>query len=243
MNEPNAVAKHEAFRFLAASDLPVRPIDWLLTDFLEQNSLAVLYGGSNKDKSLLALDLSGCLATNTPFHGQAVRQSAVFFITSEGLSSIARRLRAWSAHNGVNLKDAPLFISSHPADMGIEAHISGVASAITQLSEATGHAPALIVVDNLLRNFSGDENSPADISHFVRLADLLISRLNVAVLVIHSGHSSSRGLSALKDAVDGEYELSRSADNRLCTLSARKIKNAPEPAPLTFEPIDFLENR
>jgi len=125
-NEPRAVDQDESFRFIAASDLPVLPIDWLVCDYLEQNTLAVLYGRQDKDKTLLALDLSCCVATNTPYHGQAVREGAVFYLTGEDLLGIARRLRDWSAHNDISLQDSLLFISSYTADFAPTTHITHV---------------------------------------------------------------------------------------------------------------------
>lgn len=227
-----------SIRFVPASKLPVNPIDWLVADYLEQNTLAVLYGGPGKGKSFFAIDLACCVATGTPFHGQAVRQGAVFYIAGEGHQGLARRLRAWSMHHRVSLDDEPLYISSGPVDMANSMHAAEVEEILHELSEQSGHDPSLIVIDTLSRNFSGDENSAADVGRFVRRADLLRNPWQATTVIVHhSGKDSERGArgsSVLKGAVDAEYELTRNVD-RLITLSTRKMKDAPEPAPQTFE--------
>lgn len=246
-NEPRTVDPDEAvadssprsFGFFAAGDLSVQPIKWLVDGYLEQNTMAVLYGGSETDNWILALDLSCCVATNTLFHGQTVHQGAVFYIAGASHGGIAQRLHGWSENNDVSLKNAPLYISSHPVDLTIAAHITQVALEITALSEATSHAPALIVIDTLSRRFSGNEYSAADMGRLVRLVDELRSRWNATVMVL-SDLNSTRGSSTLDSAADAVYELSRTTGDRLITLNARKMRNTPEPAPKTFDLVKFL---
>ena len=48
-----------SIRFVAASQLPVSPIDWLVADYLEQNTLAVLYGAPGKG-TLISRGLVRC---------------------------------------------------------------------------------------------------------------------------------------------------------------------------------------
>ena len=115
-----------SIRFVAASQLPVNPIDWLVADYLEQNTLAVLYGGPGKGKSFFAIDLACCVATGTPFHDQAVRQGAVFYIAGEGHQGLARRLRACSTHHRVSLDDEPPYVSCGPGDMANPVHAAEV---------------------------------------------------------------------------------------------------------------------
>ena len=179
---------------MAASQLPVNPIDWLVADYLEQNTLAVLYGGPGKGKSFFAIDLACCVATGTPFHDQAVRQGAVFYIAGEGHQGLARRLRACSTHHRVSLDDEPPYVSCGPGGMANPVHAAEVEEIFHELSEQSGHVPSLIVIDTLSRNFSGDENSAADIGRFVRRADLLRNPWQATTVIIHhSGKDSERG--------------------------------------------------
>ena len=228
------------FRFVAAGEMPIKPVAWLIHRYLEKDTLAVMFGPPGKGKSFIALDLSCCIATDTAFHGLPVAQGAVFYIAGEGHNGIARRLNAWAVLNGVSLDGAPLFISEGPTDLASAANAARVAEAVQALADKTGAHPELIVIDTLARNFGGDENSATDVGQFVRHVDIhLRHRWKATTLIVHhsgkDGERGARGSSALKGAADAEYEVSRHDDDKLIRLTARKMKDADEPPPLAFE--------
>ncbi len=230
----------EAFRFVSADNMPIKPACWLVRDYIEENALAVLYGQPGKGKSFIALDMSCCIATGTDFHGHKVTAGAVFYIAGEGHNGLARRLHAWSQHSGRTLENAPLFISEGATDLANEENATRVAEAVKRLTEMTGNTPVLIVIDTLARNFGGDENSAADMGKFVRHVDMhLRNRWKATTLIVHhsgkDGDRGARGSSALKGAADAEYEVSRQEGDKLIRLTPRKMKDAEEPPPLAFE--------
>ncbi len=226
------------FRFVAACDLPVNPIAWLIDGYIEADALAVLYGPPGKGKSFLALDMSCCIATGLPFHGHDVKPGAVFYIAGEGHNGLARRLRAWAQHNDAEMP-ALLFVSEAPTDLASASNAAKVAEAVHQLADATGESPVLIIIDTMARNFSGDENSATDVGHFIRNADALRRHWKATVVIVHhsgkNGERGARGSSALKGAADAEYEVSRNDDDKLIRLTPRKMKDAEEPPSLAFE--------
>lgn len=225
-------------RFVAACDLQVRPIEWLIQGFFEADTLATLYGSPGKGKSFLALDISCCIAKGIPFHGHAVKRGAVFYIAGEGHNGIARRVRAWAQHHGTEMPEH-LFISSAPSDLSNALATQELMEAVERLAKQHGVTPTLIVIDTMARNFAGDENSAMEVGNFVRNADCLRRQWNSTVLIVHhsgkDGEKGARGSSALKGAVDAEYEVTRSTDDGLIRLSARKMKDADAPPPLAFE--------
>lgn len=232
------LASTPPFRFVAACDMPVNPIAWLIDSYIEADALAVLYGPPGKGKSFLALDMSCCIATGLPFHGHEVKRGAVFYIAGEGHNGLARRLRAWAQHNDTEMP-ALLFVSEAPTDLASASNATNVAEAVHQLADTTGESPVLIVIDTMARNFGGDENSATDVGQFIRNADTLRRRWKATVLIVHhsgkNGERGARGSSALKGAADAEYEVSRNEDDQLIRLTPRKMKDAEEPSPLTFE--------
>ena len=225
-------------RFVAACDMQVLPVDWLIHRYIEADTLAVLYGAPGRGKSFLALDMSCCIAKGLPFHGQAVRRGAVFYIAGEGHNGIARRLRAWVRNNGTEMPEY-LFISDAPTDLSDARSVWEITEAMHQLATRHGVTPTLIVIDTMARNFAGDENSAMDVGSFVRNADHLRRQWGATVLIVHhsgkDGDKGARGSSALKGAVDAEYEVTRSTDDGLIRLTARKMKDADTPPPLAFE--------
>ena len=237
---PLAAIGGPTFRFVAAGEMPVKPVAWLIHRYLEKDTLAVMFGPPGKGKSFIALDLSCCIATDTAFHGLPVTQGAVFYIAGEGHNGIARRLSAWASLNGVSLDGAPLFISEGPTDLASAVNAAQVAEAVQALADKTGKHPALIVIDTLARNFGGDENSATDVGQFVRHVDIhLRHKWKATTLIVHhsgkDGERGARGSSALKGAADAEYEVSRHDEDKVIRLTARKMKDADEPPPLAFE--------
>ncbi|MGQ7815786.1 AAA family ATPase [Metapseudomonas furukawaii] len=235
---PTEPALESPFPFVAACDMPVKPVVWLVHGYIEEDALAVLYGPPGKGKSFFALDVSCCIATGTLFHGHGVKPGAVFYIAGEGHNGLARRLRAWAEYNRCDMP-ALLFVSVAPTDLSSATNAAKVAAAVQQLADATGETPVLIVIDTMARNFGGDENSATDVGQFVGNADALRRRWKATVLIVHhsgkDGEKGARGSSALKGAADAEYEVSRSDADKLIRLTPRKMKDAEEPPPLAFE--------
>ncbi|VVQ14186.1 hypothetical protein PS934_04061 [Pseudomonas fluorescens] len=233
-------ARAPAFRFVTAGNMPIKPIAWLVREYIEEDTFAVLYGPPGKGKSFFALDVACCIATGTDFHGHEVKKGAVFYIAGEGHNGIARRLAAWAKFNGVSLAGAPLFVSEGPTDLASATNAARVAEAVQQLAEATGETPVLIIIDTLARNFGGDENSATDVGQFVRHVDIhLRHKWKATTLIVHhsgkDGERGARGSSALKGAADAEYEVSRNDEDKIIRLTPRKMKDAEEPPPLAFE--------
>lgn len=226
------------FRFVAASDMPIKPVAWLVESYIEEDALTVMYGPPGKGKSFVALDLSCCIASGMPFHGHLVKPGVVIYIAGEGHNGIARRLHAWGQHNDTALPEL-LFVSEAPTDLSSETNAAKVAEAVKQIAEATGESPVLIVIDTMARNFGGDENSATDVGHFIRNVDALRRHWKATVLIVHhsgkDGERGARGSSALKGAADAEYEVSRSNEDNLVRLIPRKMKDAEEPSSLAFE--------
>jgi hypothetical protein len=228
------------FRFVAAYDLPVKPIAWLVHKIIEADTLAVMFGAPGEGKSFLALDLSCCIATGTDFHGHEVEQGAVFYIAGEGHNGIARRLKAWSTHNDVSLSGAPLYVSEGATDLASATNAAMVAEAVQRLAKESGATPVMIVVDTLARNFGGDENKATDVGQFVRhVDDHLRRKWKATTLIVHhsgkDGDRGARGSSALKGAADAEYAVSRNEDDKVIRLIPRKMKDSEEPPPMAFQ--------
>lgn len=227
------------FNFVAAGEMPINPIAWLVHGYIEQDAFTVMFGPPGKGKSFVALDVSCCIATGALFHCYEVKQGPVFYIAGEGHNGLARRLRAWELHNNIQLRGAPLYISEGSTDLAHATNALRVSEAVQQIAEMTGRAPVLIVIDTLARNFGGDENSASDMGSFIRLVDShLRHKWKATVLIVHhsgkDGDRGARGSSALKGAADAEYEVSRNDDN-IIRLTPRKMKDAEEPPPLAFE--------
>jgi KaiC/GvpD/RAD55 family RecA-like ATPase len=237
----DAPAMISHFAFLNVGDMVgnLKPIDWLVKGYVERDSMAVIFGEPGHGKSFVAIDVACSVATGAEWHGRTVKQGAVFYIAGEGHNGLARRFAAWSKARGVSLSDAPLYVSNRSASLTDGMSAAQVAEAVQQLADATGATPSLIVVDTLARNFgAGDENSAADMGRFVANLDNALRHPWKATVAIvhHSGKDTSkgaRGSTALRGAVDAEYEIARD-DTGLIRMQPHKMKDAENPEPLAF---------
>ena len=212
-------------------------VEWLVRGMIERESLALLFGDSGAGKSFVALGITAAIATGTDWHGHRTAAGPVAFLAGEGHGGISRRLKAIEIHQGIGIKDAPIFVSRRAVAMLDAKAVDALVSELDALPEP----PALIVIDTVARAMSGgDENAASDVSGFVAACDRLKSRYRAAVLLIHHvGHGSkdrARGSSALRASLDVEMLLSRpSGTDGVVSLTATKLKDGAPFAPHYFE--------
>lgn len=229
-----------SFRFLGLDELlsEPRPTRWLIRDYLEESSLACLFGASGSMKSFVALDMGLCLATGKPWHGQDVGEPGpVFYICGEGFNGVAKRLRAWFIENDVDQNAVPFFVSNSSVEFLDGDSLQTAIAAIDELAAACG-APKLVIVDTLARNFGpGDENSTQDMGAFVAALDSIRAKFGCAVLTVHhtglNETNRARGASAFRAAMDFEYRLESKESVRV--LACTKSKDHEEPKSMAFE--------
>jgi len=228
------------FRLVRVADLKVKQPRWLIRDLLEGDSLGLIFGDPGSLKSFLAIDWSCRIATGTDFHGRSVEQGPVVYIAGEGQNGLKRRFQAWSIRNQVSLDGVPLYASTMPAALTDEVSALEVSAEVDTVADESRESPSLVVIDTVARNFgAGDENSTQDMGAFIQAADMIRTRHQATVLLVHhTGHADktrARGAMALKAALDAEY---RTDKDELGTvrLVATKMKDAPEPEPMAFKP-------
>jgi RecA-family ATPase len=226
-------ADKPGFELVAASELTLKPkpINWLIRDLIEQESISLLYGPPASGKSLFALDWAFCCAAGLDWEGRSTHRSGVVIIAGEGFAGYARRLKALESKYGIK---APgnLLLSKQSAQLQDPGSCDDVVKAI----QRSGIEVCLVIIDTLNRNIDADENSSRDIAAFVSNLDHFFKPLGAAILVVHhSGHNESgrsRGSSAIRAAMDGEYCVSK--DESAITLTCTKSKDFEVPKPLYF---------
>lgn len=210
------------------------PVEYLVDELIEHPSMALVFGPPGAGKSFATLAMAASVATGTPWLGRDVKQGAVFYLAGEGHAGIGRRLKGWELHHGVELANAPLYVSKVPAALMDKASALSVEAAIVAMTKATGISPAMVVIDTLARNMGdGDENSNADIGRFVHHIDALRLRLGITVVVVHhTGHQDTgraRGGSALNAAMDVSFLVDG------LSVTQTKTKEGANAAPIGIE--------
>lgn len=217
--------------FTRADQVQIKPVDWLIENWIARDSLAGIVGPSGSCKSFLAVDWACRVATGTPWQGNAVKRGAVFILAGEGRNGLRKRIEGWSAHNNIRIEGAPLYLATqlprldHITTAALMEEVDALAA---EASDDSAAQPALIIVDTLARAMAGDENSSKDMGLMIECADWLRERYPgcVVALVHHSGHgpqNRARGSSAFYAALDSEVQLKplKSGDVQLWASKAK----------------------
>lgn len=210
----------------------IPPPEPLVAEWLDLESLAVLYGRPGGGKSFLAIDIALHVATSSWWHHYAVAGGNVLYVAAEGRRGLGIRQRAWRMHNRHH---APIpNIRWLPRAVNLLDPVN--AQALIELAAEV--QPTLVVIDTLARSMiGGDENASRDMGRAVDAADRIKHRTGACVLLVHhSGKDQAqgaRGHSSLLGAVDTELELKNAGDGIL-TLANTKQKESIEQAPLRF---------
>lgn len=228
-------------RLLDVSELieNIKPIDWLVRGYIENDSLALIYGAPGSGKSFVTVDLACSIATGTDWFGHKVKPGSVYYIAGEGHNGLARRFKGWKESHQKLLPPGVLYKSAGATQLMSDEHIIELSEDIYQTAEQTGVKPVAIFIDTLARNFgNGDENSTQDMSRVIALVDQHLRQrfLCLVVIVHHTGHNAerARGSSALKAAVDSEYEVTKD-DSGNVTIRGTKMKDAELPPELILK--------
>lgn len=190
--------------------------NYVVKGWFDRDAVSVLFGESNTGKTFLALDLALHVASGKSWRGARVRRSGVLYIAAEGAGGLANRLaaikedipdHAQAAQGRFHLLAEAVDLFDGSCGLGVRE----ITNELTALSER----PGLIVIDTLSRAMgTGDENSAADMSRFLRNVDTLRKATGAHVMLVHhtgkDGAKGARGSSALRAAVDTEIALSRS---------------------------------
>lgn len=223
------------YKWLTIQDLHAKlgPIEWMIQDYFEANTISIIWGDTMAFKSFVALEVCFCVAAGLSWHGQEVKQGTVLYVCGEGSNGIARRIAGLKQKYGV-FDHIPLYVSSGSRDIietdAIKEVISFGRSLETEIS--------LVMIDTVNRNFSGEENSSKDVAKAYKNLDQIKESFNCSIsMVHHTGKSGTiiRGSAAWVQNVDASYEMRRSGKNFYTTLIPHKMKDAAVGPEINFE--------
>ena len=210
---------------------------WSIRDYLEPDTLCVLYGDSEAYKSFLALDMACHMATGKNWRGCKTKPGIALYIAGEGSNGLRKRIKAWFDYHGEPIRN--LAVSTVPVTLCDPSNVAALIADIQALLAAMPEKPAIIVLDTLNTHFgNGDENNTADMTRF--LAGLRALRMATGATLLvphHCGHAAKdrlRGSIALHNGIDWEYRLERSPESLTTTLTCTKAKDHEKPAPLSW---------
>jgi len=227
------------FQLLTLDQFNLEEPEQIVRGMLEPDSLCMIYGPSGVGKSFFTLDLSLSIACGAPYHGREVKQGPVVYLAGEGHRGVVKRSLAWGIDRGQNVTKSKFYLARRPFDLLSVESTTSVVRAIETILD--GIVPSVVVIDTLARNFGdGDENSTQDMGRVIKMLDELRLRFpGVCIIIVHhSGHTGerARGSSALRGAVDTEYQV-MGEEGRL-EVTNTKMKDGTPPSPMAFELVD-----
>jgi hypothetical protein len=210
--------------------------EWLVQDYLGDGSLTIIQGQPEACKSFLAMGISACVATGTPWQDQLVKQGPVMYLAGERAGGMSLRFAAWSLHHNVSLNDVPLSRCITAPNFCDANEVACFATGLFRQVQEWGEPPKLVVIDTYTRHLgTEDENQASTVAKFMGNIDRYIRQpYGAAVLLVHhQGHSSqgrARGSSKLRTDIDAEYSARKIG--RRVTLTCKKMNEAEYAEPL-----------
>ena len=227
MSLSNVASEHLRIDLLTTQQLlQLPPPTWLMEPLIPENGLVGLYGAPSGGKSFIALDWAMHISEGMAWLGKyATKQSPVIYIAAEGGRGIQKRVRSWMrAYNKTDLHAMYFLVSP------LYVREEGVVEAFLGELERQDIYPGLVVLDTLSRSFgSGEENSSADMGHFVdSVMRIAVGRHMSALIVHHTNATGSRerGHTSFRGSLDAMFSCvsEKNGDGRIIRLTLKNDK-------------------
>lgn len=224
--EDGAFGLFDQAQVVTIDNLMLRPeVPDLVAGVLGAGELSMLFGESYSGKSFLALDWALCIATGQDWHGSPVQQGRVLYLAMEGVTTLKRRVEAWTeAHGGID-----------PGGFDVYPHVVSLMDddTVSLLRKRVAEGDySLVVVDTLSRSFGGGNESDTEAmgAYVAALSKIREASDETTVLVIHHSKKDApdeyRGSTVLFAALDRVMCLtmgSPTAPER--KLASQKVKS------------------
>lgn len=209
--------------------------EWIVQNFLQSDSFAVLYGAPGSTKSFWALDMACSIACGVPFHNNKVKQGKVMLAAGEGLRGLKWRIEAWiMAHPEADeqlLYDNLRIIPNVPHLLD-NTHVNMLLNTADVLNNEEENPLRLVIIDTWARAMvGGDENSQKDTGLAVEACDLIRKQTGASTLVVHhSGVEGTRerGSTALRGGADTSIMATHEPHTRFTTVVVKKMKDGEQ---------------
>jgi hypothetical protein len=149
------------FVFTPFVDVKVESPQDFVEDFLETDSVAMVFGPPGAGKTFFVLDLLlhvawGLLA----WFGKEIEQGPALLFALEGRRGVARRIAAFRQHHRLQGEDLPFWFTSDPVDLSDGRSVDAVIKAIKAQACRFGRPIKIVGIDTLSAALgNGDENT------------------------------------------------------------------------------------
>lgn len=215
------------------------PPEWVIEDYIIQDTLNMMFGAQKSGKSYVALDMAFTVATPKieTWHKKEVKHGHVIYFAGEGGSGIKKRLKAWRTKYGIRSEEMNLTVIDENFKIDGEDKEHSIETTIWNIRQISNE-PVLIVFDTLNRYMAGDENSTRDATKVTDAFSRIQKETGAAVLVLHhTGHSDNAKNRARGSSVFGgnfDCMLQIEGSNYRVKLIHHYSKDEEKQPPLIF---------
>lgn len=205
--------------------------NWLVRKTIPAAAAGVMFGAPGTGKTFLAIDLAASVATGALFNKNRTKQGPVVYVAGEGHSAIATRFKAWFTSRNITTGKDQIHVSRTAVSL---INPEPFAALVAEIDELTTK-PALVVIDTLFRATAGaDVNDAQAMTQFWTAVDMIKTRYDCTVLVVHHTGRQEQGRSfgsiVLLANADFEISLTRDATTKIASVENTKQKDG-EPFP------------
>jgi hypothetical protein len=232
------------------SSKPVRPPHELIKGLLPRQGVGFIGGASGAGKSFVAVNLSICLASATPFFGYRVRKPVgVGYLATEGFESLDRRFRAAQIDTLGHVDPLPIITKgdapalTEPKD--VDSFAAELARLQGEMESRFGLPLGVLVMDTLAATFDlDDESDNSEAAKTMRKLHKLARAIDGLMFPVHhygKNHTTGlRGASAWRGGADAiiavnceRNEQTGQSDSR--SLALAKYRDGAEGIISAFE--------
>jgi hypothetical protein len=243
MSLEDFTSEHQTIDLLTTRELlRLPPPTWLMDQLIPENGIVGLYGQPSGGKSFVALDWAMHISEGMAWLGEyPTKQAPVIYIAAEGGRGIQKRVRAWMKAYGKTDLEAMYFLVAP-----LYVREEGVVEAFLAELQSQDIYPGMVVLDTLSRSFGGgEENSSADMGHFIDSVIRLARGRYMSALIVHHTNatgSRERGHTSFRGALDAMFSCSseKNGDGRIIRLTLKNDKQKDDvEAPAIFvQPVE-----
>jgi hypothetical protein len=197
---------------------------YLVKGMIPNIGLVVVWGPPKCGKSFLVFDMVAHVSAGWEYRGRRVKQRSVVYFAFEGQEGFSARVEAFRRQHDVT--DLPFYLSGNRVVLPQDG--PAVVKAIED--EFPDVMPGVVVLDTLNRSIAGSENDPADMTAYIRTADMIRDRFKCVVIAIHHcgvDGDRPRGHTSLTAAADTQIAVSRDVARNIIA-KVEFMKDGPE---------------
>jgi RecA-family ATPase len=194
------------------NDESIKPVTFIVPDFLMKSGLTILGGDSGSGKTMVALNLGICCATGTSFLGREISEKySVLYIDEENRLEILKE-RATKLENSLGVSAKDNFHLTAQEDFILQddndSYTKVSTEKIYKLLEE--YKPNIIFFDSLVRFMTGDENSVRDVRKLFLPFKKFMNDFKCCLVAIH--HTKKSGSNNRKSDLRGSTDILNMAD-------------------------------